>query len=140
MTNTPVFPQTANNNIQQFLPADTNGAGTAKVIFTPGANGSYFDALLVSSSDTSARDLVICFFISATLYEIATISLPITSGFVNSVPCVDILRHTQFPGLTFDAFGNRVLMLKSTTTIKAYMGATITAAKAVNIFAQGRDF
>ncbi len=140
MTNTPVFPQTLNSSVQQFLNADGNGAGTEKALFTPGSNGSILDALLVSSSDTSARDLVFGFTVSGTFYVLSTVQIPITAGLTNAIPSVDILRSLQIPGLSYDAFGNRVMIIKNGFVLKAYAGATVTTAKAINVFALGRDF
>lgn len=140
MTNTPVYPQGLNNGIQSFVNADGSGSGNAKTLFTPGANGSILDSLLVSSSDTSDRDLTFCLFISSTLYAIATIKIPLTAGTVDTIPTVDILRSLQFPGLSYDAFGNRILKLASGTLLKAYAGSTVTTAKQINVYAEGRDF
>lgn len=140
MTSTPVFPQTLGNGIQQFANADGNGSGNAKTLYTAGANGSKIEAILVSSSDTSARDLVICIYISSTLYVLTTFSIPITAGLTNAIPCVDLLRHTQFPGLANDANGNRYLYLASGSLLKAYMGTTVTSAKLVNVLTQAGDY
>ena len=136
VTNTPAFPQGINNGIQTFVNAD---AQTQKTLFTPGSNGSIIDALLVSSSDTSNRDIVIGLTISATFYPLTIVSIPLTAGTVDTIPGVDILRSLQFPGLSYDAFGNRVLKLASGSVLTAYAPVTVTSGKSLTVFTQGRD-
>ena len=136
VTPTAVYLQGINNGVQSFANADGQ---TKKTIFTPGANGSRVNAILVSSTDTSARDLVVGVTISATNYDLFIVTIPITAGTVNSVPTVSYLNQTQVPGLAIDAYGNRYLDLKNGTTLYAYAATSVTAAKAINVLAIGGD-
>lgn len=140
MTSTPVFPQTLGNKATAFLNGTGNGVANKLTIYTAGANGSKVESIIVSSTDTSARDMVFLITISGTNYILTMISIPITAGLTNAIPCVDILRHTQFPGLANDANGNRYLYLANGTTFCAYMNTTITSAKEVDVFVQAGDY
>lgn len=140
-TATPIFPQTVKNFVQTFVNATGNGSAAALTLYAAGSNGSKVESLIVSSSDTSARDVTIAVLVSATLYVLTTISIPITAGLTNSAPCIDILRSTQFPGLASDANGNKYLYLASGTTLQAYLtSASVTAAKNIYFFGQAGDY
>jgi hypothetical protein len=136
VTPTGAYAQTINNTVAQIANAD---AQTKKTIFTPGANGSRLTAILISSTDTVARDIVLGVTISAVNYDLAIVSIPAQAGTLDTVPTVSFLTSSQFPGLCFDAFGNRYLDLKNGTTVYAYAPVTLTAAKLVNIFTYGGD-
>lgn len=135
-TATPVFPQAVNNGIGQILPADTT---TLKTIWTAGANGSLLQALGISSTDTSARDLQFYITRSGTDSLICTISAPINAGNTNAIPSVDVLRSSLWPWCMFDMAGNRQLRLKSGDVLKFAALTTVTAAKVINCFADGED-
>jgi hypothetical protein len=137
VTATPIFPQALRNSVQTILPAD---ASAVKAVLAAGSNGSKVEALNVTSTDTSARDVTIYVTISATNYLIGTVSIPLNSGNTNSAPSVDILRSSQLPALAFDANGNRFLYLASGSTLSIACTSTVTTAKQITVFAQGEDF
>ena len=136
VTPTGVYIQTINNTVASIANAD---AQTKKTIFTPGTNGSRINAILVSSTDTSARDIVVGITVSATNYDLAIVNIPVTAGTVNSAPTISYLTQAQFPGLCRDAYGNPYIDLKNGNTLYAYAPVTITSGKQVNILAYGGD-
>lgn len=137
VTNTPIFPQLIRNSVITIVNGD---AQTYKTVFTPGSNGSKIESIVVSSTDTSARDITVNFTISATNYQLSVVSIPITAGTVNSVPCVNLLASTQLPGLAKDANGNPYLYLASGTTLTVNAPVTVTSAKTITFVVQGGDY
>jgi len=125
------------NGVVQILPAD---ASNLKTIWTPGSNGSKIDHILVSTTDTSARDMQFYVTISAVDYLLATVSIPANSGFTNAVSLATILDHARFGSMLQDVNGNRILYLASGSVLKAKMLTTITAAKVFHVFCPGGDF
>src|SRR5579863_3216415 len=105
-TATPIFPQTPKNYVAQILNAD---ASNVKTLVTGATNGTKVEAISVASTDTSARDVQLVLTISSVTYILTTVSIPATAGSVDSVPSVDILRNAQWPGLSYDANGNKIL-------------------------------
>lgn len=136
-SNVPMFIQTIKNWPAQILPADTT---TLKTVVTGGSQGSKVEQLNVTSTDTSARDMALWWTISATNYLIGTISIPITAGFTNAIPTVNLLRNSQIPGVKIDANGNPYLYVASGTVLAVSTLTTVTAAKAIQITGEGGDF
>jgi hypothetical protein len=137
VTSTPVFPQTIKNSFAKIVTAD---ASTFKTLYTGGANGSRIDLLLVTSTDTTARDVQLVIQASGVDYILGTISIPINSGNTNAITHLSVFQNSIFPGLNVDAIGNRVLYLESGIILKAKTLTTVTAAKEVNFIVQGADF
>jgi hypothetical protein len=137
MTATPVFPQTIKNYAAQILPAD---ASTVKTLVTGATNGTKVEALTVASTDTTARDFQLVMTISAVVYVLATLSIPANAGNSNSVPAIDVLRHTNWPGLACDSNGNKILYVASGAVLGIKMLTTVTTAKEVDVLAVGGDY
>lgn len=137
MTATPVFPQTIKTNVAQILPADTT---SLKTLVTPGANGTRVDNIIVSSTDTSAKDLQFVITVSATDYVVGTLSIPANSGFTNAVPLVSVFAHSQFIAFNTDVNGNKHMYLANGAVLKVKALTTVTAAKAISVVAQCGDF
>ena len=137
MTATPVFPQTIKTNVAQILPADTT---TLKTLITAPANGVRVDSILISSTDTSARDLQLVVTISSVDYVLGTLQIPANAGFTNAVPTVGAFQHSQLVGLNTDVNGNKFLFLASGATLKVKALTTVTAAKAISVIAQCGEF
>jgi hypothetical protein len=137
VTATPIFPQTIRNAV---LTLNNASAETVTVLYTGGANGSKIENLLVTSTDTSARDISLYFVISSTDYLVGTISIPATSGSVDSVPTVNLLASANLPGLARDANGNPYLYVGSTTSLAVGALTTITSGKQIQFIAQGGDY
>lgn len=137
VTPTPAFPQTINTGLVTIVNAD---AQALKTILTAGANGAQIDAISVSSSDTSNRDVAFYVTRSGTDYLISTVSVLLGAGVTNSVPAIDVLRHAQLPGMVYSENSGRRLLLKAGDVLKCNAPVTITAAKTITVLAQGKDF
>jgi len=138
VTSTPVFPQAVNHTVVTIVNADSTNK---KTIYTPGANGSIIEALLVTNTDTGAYTLNIYATISATDYLIGTVNIPASAGNATGTPSVNLLSATSNFGsvLPKDAFGNPTLQVPSGTTLKAAVTVAVTAAKTVTILGVGSD-
>lgn len=136
-TATPIFPQTIRNDKQTILPADTT---SVKSVVVAGSNGTKIEALNVSMTDTTTRDIQLYVTISATNYLLGTVNIPLSSGNTNAVPSVDILRSSQLPSLAYDSNGNKYLYLASGSTLSVACTTTVTTAKQITVFSQGEDF
>jgi hypothetical protein len=136
-TATPIFPQTIKNYVAQILPADASGK---KALVTGATNGTKIEAITVASTDTSARDLQLVLTISSVDYILATVSIPANSGNTNALPAVDILRHAQWTGLSYDSNGNKILYVANGSVLNVKTLTTVTAAKEIDVLAIGGDF
>lgn len=136
VSNQPIFPQAINVGVAS---QNNSTAGTAQTLFTAGTNGSKLESIVVTSTDTSARDLTVGLVRSATTYTLGVISIPAGAGNTDTIPGVDIMRNSQIPGFAYDNNGNRYMYLKNGDTITVN-AATITSGKVINAVAQGGDF
>ncbi len=136
-TATPIFPQTIRNWAQSIVNSDGQ---TVKTLVTGATNGTKVESIIVTSSDTTLRDLQLSVTISSVTYILATIPIPISSGTIDSVASVDILRSPYIPGLAFDPNGNRYIYVASGSTLNVEALTTVTTGKAIHIFGQGGDF
>src|ERR1700676_3163110 len=117
--NSVVSVQVPNRGVVQIANAD---AQTQKVVYTGGANGSKITSLTAVSTDTSARDVQVSLTNGGTSYPICTVTIPIGAGNSGTVPTVNMINTTQFPGLPFDSDGNPYFHLASasdTLTVSA---------------------
>lgn len=130
VTATPIYPQTVKNAVVSFVNADGT---TVKTVLAGGTNGTQITAITVSSTDSANRDIKFWLTVGGTDYLLCTVQIPINSGNTNAIAPVDIFRSTMVPGLAFDALGNRVLHLSSTSTLRASMGSAVTAATTVSV-------
>ena len=139
MVATPVFEQTPQNWVVQILPADTT---TLKTLVTGASTGTRVYSINVTSTDTSARDVLVYITSGSPAidYLLGTLSIPITAGFTNAIPSVSILTSSQISSLPYDSNGNRFILIENGAVLKVAAGTTVTAAKSLNFFAQGADF
>jgi hypothetical protein len=137
VVNTPIFPQTIFVETKQIVNSDSTNLVT---LLTGDADGTRIDSIIVSSTDTTARDLQLWITKSATDYLLGTVQIAINSGNVNSTPSVQYLTASNFPVLPVDANGNRFLMLDSGVTIKAKVLVAVTSAKAIALTISGGHF
>lgn len=136
-TATPIFPQLVKNYVAQILPAD---ASNKKALVTGATNGTKIEAITVASTDTTARDLQLIMTISAVDYILATVAIPLNSGNINTAPAVDILRNAQWPSLSYDSNGNRIIYVASGAVLNIKSLTTVTAAKEIDALAIGGDY
>jgi uncharacterized protein YjiK len=137
VTATPIFPQLIKSPAVQILPADTT---TLKTLVTAGADGTIVNELLISSTDTSARDLAVYVTISAVDYLIGTVSIPANAGNSNSIPSVGFFDSANLTFLQTDNNGHKFLMLETGAVLKVKTLTTVTAAKAIQVVAQAGNF
>ena len=132
VTTTPAYLQTVQDFQVQILPADTTAN---KTLATAGTNGTKILAINVSSTDTTARDIQLKKTVSGTDYILSTFNIPITAGFINSTPSVNLFNHGQMQGLPRDANGNPFIQLETGTTLTVASLTTVTAAKIISVVA-----
>jgi len=137
MATTPIYPATIVTAVQQILPADTT---TLKTLYTAGASGSRVENIIISSTDTSLRDLVFYVNVSGTDYQLCTVSCPINSGNTNAIFPLNLFQNVAFQGLNFDPNGNRYLYLASGAVLKVKSATSVTATKVIQFFVQGGDY
>lgn len=138
VTATPIFPQTLTNGVKTIIAAD---AQNAKIATSAGTNGSKVESWLISSTDTSARDVQIFLAISSVSYLLTTITIPAGAGNTASVPPINILgAGTQFPGLARDSNGNPYIYLAPGATLIIIALTTVTAAKTIFSVIQQGDY
>lgn len=138
VTATPALPQTPKSAKIQILPADTSALKTA---YTGGSNGSKITAVMVASTDTSARDVQVGITNTSIFYPICTVTIPITAGFVAGTPVVNMLSAANAPGLPVDNDGQVYIYLTSASdTLQVKSLTTVTAAKEIDVNVFGADF
>lgn len=137
VTSTPIFPQAVKNTAITILPATASAFVTA---YTGGTNGSKIENWLISSTDTTTRDLQVSFTIAAATNLVTTINIPVNSGNTNAIPCINMLTQTQLPGLARDSNGNPYLYIASGTTLQISSTTTVTAAKVITSIVQAGDY
>jgi hypothetical protein len=141
MTPTPAFAQTIEVGAAKIVTAD---ASTLKTIYTAGVDGTLIDSILVSSDDTSYRDLQLWTTIGGVDFLLYTVTIPANSGFTSGVPIMSLLENARagssvfpFGWYVIDANGNKLLRLKALEILKAKVLTTVTAAKTIYIRASG---
>lgn len=120
----------------QILPADTT---TAKTAMTAGPNGSKVLGVIVTSSDTSTRDVLLS-ITNSTLFPLGTKTIAITAGEVAGTPAVNLLDPAVIVGMPKDNDGNPFLFLVSGDTLTVNCLTTVTTAKALTIHVVYEDF
>lgn len=138
-TFTPPYPQTIKNIAAQILPADTTSKKTA---YTAGSNGSIVKSFWVASTDTSNR--TVNFYLNAggsgTDELICTLVITAGAGNDGTTNIIDVMRATTFTGTSYDAFGNKVLYLQASTTLKVACTTTVTTAKELDFNGEVLDY
>ena len=138
-TTTCPFTQNVNNVDGSIAPADTT---SKKTVWTAGANDSVLKSFGLTSTDTSAR--VVQIFInvggSGTDRLIGTVAVPALAGSDGATAAIDCLRSVFLPYFAYDAYGNKALNVKASTTLKIACTTTVTTAKEIDAFGEGGDF
>lgn len=137
VSNQPIYPQTIVSAVAQIQNSDGT---TLKTLFTAGANGSRIENILVSSTDTTNRDLMFYVTVGGTDYLLATIQCPLTSGNSNTVGPLFALSNTLFIGLNTDPNGNKYIYLANGAVLKAKAGSTVTSGRVIQFLIQGGDY
>lgn len=148
---TPVFVQTPKLATVAFIQG-TDAAGTYKTVYAGAANGpgSKILGIWVTSNDGSASHLVTIQISTSASAHCSpqsncvggvAVTIPISSGFANGVPAINMLSPTYWPGLPVDSDGNPYLFLSATTqTIEATYATALTASTQIAITVVAAEF
>jgi hypothetical protein len=115
--------------------ADASGL---KTVVTAGANGSKVVGLMLSSSDTTARDVTWGISRGGTFYPLGTATVAITAGQIAATAGVNAFAAR--PGLPVDNDGQPYVLLQSGDTLDIKALTTVTSAKAISAAAVFGDF
>jgi hypothetical protein len=118
-----------------------NASGTNWVtVYTASADDSTVKALSCVSDDTAARNLRIAVDISGTVYQIATVNIPIAAGTNGTEPAVDLLGAAALTFLPCDRNGKRILTLAGGVILKVAALVTVTSGKTITVSAQAEEY
>jgi len=135
-----VTPQTPNRGIMQFLQG-TDVAGTYKIIYTAGANGSRCYGLITTNNDPSATHLLTIQINNGVIkYGGAALTTVSSAGFANGTPAQNLLSSSVWPGLPLDQYGNPYIQLINGDTLQATYATALTSGDVINIVASCSDF
>ena len=137
MANAPIFPGAFKTSAARLQNSDSTNLVT---VLTPPTNGSKVVGIMVTSDDSSARDLQLVVTKGGVDYPIGTIQIAITAGTIAATAAVNMLDVAKLPGLPIDRDGQRYLLLESGAVLKAKVLVAVTSAKFINIVALHSDF
>jgi hypothetical protein len=122
-----------------IAPADTTAW---KTVYTAAANDAIVKGLACVSDDTAAKNIRIGIDVSGagTVFQIATVNIPIASGTNGTAPAIDLLNAAALPFLPVDRNGKRILPLKAGDILKVAALATLTTAKTITVTALGEEY
>lgn len=132
-SNVPIFPQAITNAGKQFNNATST---TITTLFTAGTNGSCIEFLNCATTDTAANNVTFYLNDGTTSYTLGVVQVPATSGTLYNIPAVSIFASANISSLTYDANGNKVLMLASGWSLQASVLAAVTSGKTLNFTMQ----
>lgn len=130
MATRPFFFDAPKVSTQTIANADTT---TLKTIVTGATNGTKIIALILTSDDSSTRDVQIGITKSGGSFSpIGTMTMAVTAGTIAATAGVNGLdRDTKIPGLPLDSDGNPFLHLESGDTLQMKALVTVTSAKKI---------
>lgn len=129
---------TASVSIAYNVTSPTDETGW-RTVYTAAADDAVVKGLSAVSSDTVAINLRIGIDVggAGTVYQIATVNIPIASGANGTANTVDLLNPSALPYLPVDRNGKRMLPLKGGDILKVACLAAMTAgAVVVTAFAE----
>lgn len=130
------FTQNVNPQVPQVF---NNADGTTvKTCYTAGVDDSVIKAIIVSSTDTVARDIQFHISDGTTNFQLRRVNIPASAGNSTSVAPVDCL--SGFVGLPLDEHGNRVLRLRRNFQLRANMVVAVTASTDIDVIVLGEDY
>lgn len=132
-----VTPQTPKGPLAQILNATSTNPVT---LATAGLNGSAITSILCSSTDGTARIVILNRVRSATSYQYTAVAIPINAGNDSATPTYAVSLLPTIPGLPVDSSGNRYLILESGDTLTVNVAVAVTAAKAISCHAVQNDY
>lgn len=129
------------NEIEDFGLYIENGDGTSyQTLYTASTNDAVVKALMATSDDTAAMNVVLAVNDGVADHIIGTINVPIAAGTNGSTAAVDLLSASMMPGLPVDQYGKRVLPMKNGSILKAKVLVAVTAAKAVHLLGIAEEY
>lgn len=137
MASTPFFRASIKTHGITIVPADTTAK---KTIYTAGASGGKVVALLSATDDTANELCFLWLNDGTTDLLIGCKTIPLTAGFVTTVPTFNWFDGIQIPGIPIDRDGQRFLELPANGILKISAAATITAAKTIYTTAIAADY
>lgn len=137
MAATPIFPGTIKNWALTIQNSDGTNVLT---LATAGANGSQINAINISSTDSTSRDIKLYFSNGVTNFLIATFSVIGSAGNNSSTYPIDALKIPNMFALPYNAEGNRIIYLQSGWSLKVNVTSTVTSAQQIQIVALGGDY
>ena len=138
MASAPIYVGTIKNGAVQIVNADGT---TLKTLYTAGSSGSTINSIMVTSTDTSNRDIQLFLYDGSTSYLLGTYQILANSGNTNAIVTVDLLKNTQNLAAAFDALGNKTINLQANYVLKVgLLTGSVTAAKALNFVCYAGDF
>ena len=138
VTATPIYAQKIQAWAYQFVNATST---TKTAIVAAGSNGSQITSMTIASTDTAAQNIIFYLYDGTVYHQLCEINIPANSGNASAATGpIDVFRNLYFPGLQFDAMGNKVLNIPSGWTLYVSMVAAVTTAKAIDVVAMGGDY
>jgi hypothetical protein len=142
--NSIITAQTPNTGIVSFVQG-TDSAGTYKLLYSAGANGSRCNGVWETNNDGSATHLVTLQVATSTtpgtgLSGGMAITTASNDGFANAVPAKNLISAANWPGLPIDQYGNPYVQLKSGQALQATFATALTASDQINLMASCQDF
>ena len=113
-----------------------------KTVYTASGDDAVLKVLSACSDDTAAINLRIGIDTGGlgTIYQIATVNIPASSGTNGVANAVDLLNSTNLPFLAVDVNGKRCLSLQAGTIVKVACLATMTSGKTLTVVAGSEEF
>ncbi|NCJ06689.1 hypothetical protein GS597_09255 [Synechococcales cyanobacterium C] len=106
---------------------------TIKTLIAAGADDSNVIGLSITSTDGTARDLLLYKQIGGTDYLIGHVDIPANAGFNGVANQVDGLNITNLPANCIDSAGNLFMSLPAGTTLRAAMKTSVTASQTITV-------
>lgn len=123
------------------IATDENGiTGTTKTLCTASSDDSVIISGLFTSTDTSAKDILIYMTSGSTRYNIGVLNIPIGSGFSSGVPSISLMNNTQLPSLISDMDGNKIIHLKSGWSLDIGLKSSLTPTKQITCFVTYKNY
>jgi hypothetical protein len=130
------FTQNVNPQVPQVF---TNADGTSvKTCYTAGSDDSIIKAIIVTSTDSSARDIQFYLSDGTTNFQLRRLVIPANAGNSASIAPVDVLSNLV--GVPFDEHGNRVLRLRRNFQLRANLVSSATSGTEIDIIILGEDY
>jgi hypothetical protein len=133
MASSPQFVSAPNVALMKFLTADHTNA---KVIFTPGANGSRVMALVATSTDSVSRQFHLWLTRGAVAYRLDTVAIPAATS-VTPTTNTNLLDTDWFTWLDPT---EPHLILPADVTVSAAPTAAISTDAEITFIVFGGDF